>query len=146
MDIHHHKNNPLLKQHVIYSDRATFMRSPEIYASRCIISISDTEGELHAIQRLLIPLSCECILFVFQDVEDGEKDAFTEDDAKKIIHFVNNNRHANFLVHCFLGASRSAAVAKFIVDYLGLDDSDTANLKHYNKHVYNVLSSITSRE
>lgn len=146
MDYNLVKDNPLLKQHVIYCGRHAILRRPELCANRCVISISDTVPELIEMQELLTPMHWPSQTHRFLDVELGEQGAMANTTAASLVQFIEDYRDCNFLVHCFLGASRSAAVAKFIVEYLGLDDSDTANLNHYNKHVYNLLSSVTKVE
>lgn len=138
MDYNFVKDSPLLKQHVIYCARHDMLRNPHLWKTRAIISISDTCAEVNQMVEMLdeYDVNRHCTQF-------ADDDSMSETIAKFMISFIDHHKDDNFVVHCFLGASRSAAVAKFIVDYLGLDDSDTANLKHYNKHVYNVLSSLT---
>lgn len=135
------KDNPLLKQHVIYCGRHALLRDPDIARNRCLISISDTPAEWS--QMLDFHKANWTLRLLFADVEKDEPGCMSEIDAKRIIAFIENNRQQNFIVHCFIGTSRSAAIAKFIVEHLELDDSDTANLKYYNEYVYNTLKSLT---
>lgn len=135
------KTNPLLKQHVIYCGRHALLRDPDIARNRCLISISDTPAEWS--EMLDFHKADWSLRLLFSDVGEGETGCMSEIDAQRIIAFVETNRLHNFIVHCFIGTSRSAAIAKFIVEYLELDDSDTANLKYYNEHVYNTLKSLT---
>lgn len=58
--------------------------------------------------------------------------AFTEDQAKQIIKFVDANSDRDFLVHCSAGISRSGAVGAFILDYL---QGDKDHFKQYNSHI-----------
>lgn len=145
MDYNMVKDNPLLRQHVIHCGRHVVLRDPNICRNRAVISISDTSQEMTEIYDVLKPLDLDIRCFKFLDVGEGEEGAIAESTAHSIVQFIEDYRESNFLVHCFIGASRSAAIAKFIVEYLGLDDSDTANLKHYNEFVYNKLKSIELR-
>lgn len=48
--------------------------------------------------------------------------AFTEEQAKQVLEFVDNNKdRKQFIIHCSAGISRSGAVGTFINDYFGLD-------------------------
>lgn len=137
MDLISVASNPLIKQHVIYCGRHAFLNNPSLWKTRKVISISDNDDEYYQMCELLDDYDSMCIVFA-----DDDK-SFTEGDARWMISFINQfKENSNFVVHCFVGASRSAAVAKFIVEYLKLDDSDTANLKYYNEHVYNTLKSL----
>ena len=143
MDYNLVRNNPLIGRHVIYCSRSNILHDPLLWGTRAVISISDTEAEYQQMQDLFAEHDC-ALLLKFADVESfDEANSFDAHMAMAIKRFVDWHCNRSFVVHCFLGASRSAAVAKFLVGYLGLDDSDTGNLKHYNKLVYNVLSSIT---
>lgn len=142
MDYNFVKDNPLLKQHVIYCGRHAVLRDPDLTKTRVLISINDTVAEMRQIAELLANNPLNVYQFCFLDVEAGDVGAMDLSTAKSIVQYIEDCKDSNFLVHCFAGASRSAAVAKFIVEYLQLDDQGTANLKHYNKHVYNMLKSI----
>lgn len=141
MDLTLIKTNPLLKQHVVYCGRHALLRDPEIARNRVLISINDTHDEWS--EMLDFHYADHSLRLMFADVDSEEDGGLTLIQARQITAFIYRHIDRNFIVHCFAGASRSAAVAKFIVELLKLDDSDTANLKHYNEYVYNVLSSIT---
>lgn len=144
MDYNLVRNNPLIGRHVIYCSRSNIIHDPLLWGTRAIISISDTDAEYEQMQDLFEGYDSAMFL-KFADVESAdEADCFDARMARAIRRFVNWHHNKSIVVHCFAGASRSAAVAKFLVGYLGLDDSDTGNLKHYNKLVYNTLTSITS--
>jgi len=68
----------------------------------------------------------------FADIKS--KDKFTKNHAKLIIKwltsFENNDEITDVIVHCFAGASRSAAVAKFIAKKYNLKFDD--EYKFYN--------------
>lgn len=102
-----------------------------------IISINNTDDDL------LLPFfkdNHENVLNLFFDdvTEDLYNDDFlickamTEDDAKKIIEFIDRNKDRNFIVHCSAGISRSGAVGTFITEYL---EKDYKLFKEHNKHI-----------
>lgn len=65
------------------------------------------------------------ILWVkFDDVELSDKNAITDDDAKRIALFVNlvKDKVDRIVVHCDAGISRSSGVAGAIMKYLNGDD------------------------
>lgn len=69
---------------------------------------------------------------------------FDDGMADDVMRFVNDlpKNVVHLIVHCHAGISRSAAVAKSIVDLIPGFDWDTANLRDYrlyNKHVYRVM-------
>ena len=70
----------------------------------------------------------------------GASQLMTLDQATEIVTWVAE--HCNSLeaihVHCEAGQSRSAAVARFIGETLGLD-IDEADVRFANHHVYNLL-------
>ena len=61
---------------------------------------------------------------VFDDVEKGEANCITKQDAEKIVSFVKSldKSIANLIVQCELGQSRSAGVAAAISVMLNSDD------------------------
>lgn len=141
MDYNLIKTNPLLKQHVIYCGRYDLLRNVDFAKTRAVISINDTIDEMKEVVHALRDTTNHVHPFCFLDVGDGEDGAISLRQAEALVQCIEDYRDSNFLVHCFAGASRSAAVAKFIVEYLQLDDSDTTNLKYYNEYVYNMLKS-----
>ena len=62
----------------------------------------------------------------FDDVEKGEPNCITTEDAKKIVKFINtvNKDIEQIIVHCGAGVSRSAGVCAAIMKYLTGDDSE----------------------
>lgn len=110
-----------------------------------LISISDTEKEQNEVSNILSTNGySNVVTSVFKDDEFS----FTEKEAKPIVDFVElaykaGTRH--FVVHCFAGVSRSAAVAKFIHDYYGGDDMIMDSYTIYNKRVYRVLEEVYHR-
>lgn len=60
----------------------------------------------------------------FDDVEAGDLNAITEEDANKIVNFLNSvkDRVDMIVVHCEAGVSRSAGVCAAAMTILGHDD------------------------
>lgn len=76
-------------------------------------------------------------------VKDGHKfSAMTEEQAKKIFDFIENNLGKNFSIHCRAGISRSGAVCSFILHMY-----DDIYIQHFsemcrmrpNNHVFALL-------
>jgi predicted protein tyrosine phosphatase len=69
----------------------------------------------------------------FQDVNEGQRDQITEEDAMQIVAFVMDIKEAvnNLIVHCEAGVSRSAGVAAAIQKYLTGDDTSIFSDKRY---------------
>ena len=66
---------------------------------------------------------------------------FTEEDAMRIISFVQTHKDVESLVvHCYAGQSRSRAVAAFCTKLLTGKDSKYLGKTNYNTFVYDVLS------
>lgn len=94
-----------------------------------LISINDTSGIYS--KSWFNENHSNVLILYFDDVEkDMEKSptnkhdckAFTVEQAKKIIHFLNTNKdRTQFIVHCAAGISRSGSVGLFINDYFELD-------------------------
>jgi len=81
----------------------------------------------------------------FSPTNSGKIRAFTEEDAKNIIKFLDSNRHIKVLmIHCAAGISRSGAVGQFALDYLQGDKEFFAiNNKHIlpNAEVLRILNN-----
>lgn len=89
-----------------------------------IISISDSYDSwphFNKNQNIL-----RVLYLKFDDVEKGEPNCITSEDAKKIAKFVNslNKNTEQIIVHCGAGVSRSAGVCAAIMKYLTGDDSE----------------------
>lgn len=92
-----------------------------------IISISDIYAEniLEEHPAFVDNPQIENILYLnFNDVEEGEPFAITDEDGRKIADFVRNlsKTTEQILVHCGAGISRSAGVCAAIMKYLTGDD------------------------
>lgn len=79
---------------------------------------------------------CTDILYLwFDDVEEDNGCAFTDDDANDIIDFVKKNeKYDTLIVHCFGGVSRSQAVKHALIKCLGLPEQEKPFMM--NKYVY----------
>ena len=94
------------------------------------ICINDSSGEYYHDPLFLSSHSNVLTLF-FDDVENDLEmsptnhnmtRAFTEEDADKVINFLNcNKRIKTLLIHCAGGISRSGAVGTFALDYYKSD-------------------------
>lgn len=94
------------------------------------ICIHDTSGDYYA-SPLFRQEHHNVLNLSFDDVEEdlqvsptnkGMTRAFTENDAKKIIKFLDSNKSVEtIVVHCAGGISRSGAVGQFALDYLNGD-------------------------
>lgn len=109
-----------------------------------IISISDNVTELKEMEQhiYLHTNNSNKIMLAFQDVDHNDNGGMSNRQAKALFEFIKKNEGKTFLVHCFAGVSRSAAVAKFINDYYDLNDHVCNSYKIYNKLVYNKLNAL----
>lgn len=143
MDYRIHRENPFLNQHILTCGRHEIIRQAEnrpdpIWLGRAVISVNDmfTE-ELEIVQSVLVG-NDRLLTLVFAD----DHESFTLAHARAISDFVWKNHHSSFLVHCFIGASRSVAIAKWIAERLGIDDPELAAATSYNHHVYATLKGL----
>ena len=73
---------------------------------------------------------------------------FGADHAERIVAFLDKHKNAavDVVVNCEMGVSRSAAVANFVLEYLGLEQEPFAPPHHYpNPYVLEVLREAGSR-
>lgn len=135
---------------VAYMGRHEFVRTIKTYEENfddryAVISISDNETERLEIKtQVELHTNCNNGIFVaFADSDDT--DCINNKQAKEIVQFIADNEGKFFIVHCFAGVSRSAAVAKFINEYYDLGLVDLENYKIYNKKVKNRLDAFCHR-
>lgn len=105
------------------------------------ICINDSEGKYYHAPLFTQPHHNVLNLF-FDDVKNdleisptnpGKTRAFTEEDAKQVIKFLDKNKHIKvLLIHCAAGISRSGAIGQFALDYL---NGDRDHFKINNKHI-----------
>jgi len=107
-----------------------------------LISINDstTENNEMKVHIELETNNRNHICLAFQDVDHHDGTGISNRQAKKLFDFIKENEGKDFIVHCFAGVSRSAAVAKFINDYYDVQDLVLENYKIYNKLVYSKLN------
>lgn len=110
-----------------------------------LISINDTEEEQREINNIL---SANGYHGVVSSVFKDDEESFTRKEAEPIVDFIEleyNSGTRHFVVHCFAGISRSAAVAKFIHDYYVGDSIIMDYYTIHNKRVYRVLEETYHR-
>lgn len=110
--------------------------------------ISITEGD----HQVVFPVEHKSLLRLsFHDVDmlwsTSEYTTFSLVDARKILDFVEKIPDGEgLIVHCQAGISRSAGVAKFLIQHrdfkLRTDKYCNGNMDHYNSRVYGVLRSV----
>lgn len=119
-----------------FKKKAVPVLDPELHA---VISFSDNPREMEDI-RATIPKGVANFLCVAKDDEID----FSPSLAKEIIRFVKENSKKYFVIHCFAGVSRSAAVARWIE--LHLEKQLPLNLQNYslyNKHIFDTLERVS---
>jgi predicted protein tyrosine phosphatase len=117
------------------------------------ISINDTQGS-YSTSWFNSDHSNVLILW-FDDVEtdlqvsptNNQKcRAFTEEQGKKIIEFIEKNKdRKQIVVHCSAGISRSGAVGLFINDYFHLNHEEFRKINPWtspNAHVSRILNNL----
>lgn len=108
-----------------------------------MISINDTSDEFMISQMVLedegFVMNEDFILLMFDDCDSEE--GMSELQAKTVMKFINDNPLSDWLIHCYAGVSRSAAIAKFINEYLkaGIKYLEDYNL--HNRRVYGMLQN-----
>ena len=111
------------------------------FTNYAFVCINDFSGDYYH-NPLFIMSHHNVINLFFDDVKDdfelsptnkGVTKAFTEDMAKKLVKFLDDNKHVKVLmVHCAAGISRSGAVGQFALDYL---NGDKEFFKINNSHI-----------
>lgn len=122
---------------VMFMSRSEFKRNiPNITDSYAVISLNDTAKEQQEIAQKTGE-KCPILALV---VKDNDID-FSNEQAEEICKFVHANKDKLFLIHCFAGVSRSAAVARWIeFELYGELSPRLKNYSVYNKHIFNVLN------
>lgn len=118
--------------------------------------ISITEPGRRANLNLADPLSVIRLEFDDHDPNDKTNELmsegyyddqilFTEEQAQKIIKFVEENSQAkNLYVHCWAGISRSRAVVMALREHFGMDMNPISQWESANKHVYRIMQETLS--
>lgn len=126
---------PIQKIHFMSRKNAEMMPGhPQV----AVIAIGDPGSE----PSVLSPTFGAIHRLEFNDVDTNEKNQYVLFDkplAHKVWEYLENLPEGvdTLVVHCHLGVSRSAAVAKAIAQYLQLDYPEHYSL--YNKHVFQVM-------
>jgi len=112
----------------------SFSEHHEIIA---VISISDCDKDYPHLENNPyndIVYKCKCH---FDDVDDGEDNCITYDDALKIASFVFSvkDKADLLIVHCEAGISRSAGVAAAIMKFIDDDDTPIFDDHHYRPNM-----------
>lgn len=135
---------------VMFAGRYAFIKELEnsgslLNDSYALISINDTVKEEKIIHDAVSKngVTSNIISVIFQDTDDS--DCISLEQAKQISQFVFDNEGKTFIVHCFAGISRSAAVAKFIDEYYDIKDPVLENYTIYNKMVKQKLDTLAYR-
>ena len=73
----------------------------------CAISISDPDDPKHVLDG-----TADNVL----NVDFGDDDSMTAEQAEQIVDFINRNIGKNFYIHCSAGKSRSQGVVRYMLD------------------------------
>ena len=113
------------------------------FISHAFISINDSSGEYY--NKAIFHRNHHNVLTLWFDdvIVDNEPSptnqapdtkAFSKEQAKQIIEFVNENQNAKgFIIHCAAGISRSGAVGQWIID---LFEGDQGKFERTNPHIF----------
>lgn len=84
-----------------------------------IISITDVESNPNVFNRKVKNGIVAILPLQFDDVNRGQKNCITQEDAKKICDFLRRyeGQYDHIIVHCEAGKSRSAGVGAAILKY-----------------------------
>ena len=74
--------------------------------------------------------------FVIYSNDADERDLMSEEDARKVVQFVNLHVEKHIIVHCDAGISRSAGVGAAISKYVSGDDSAFFNSGRYYPNMW----------
>lgn len=109
---------------------------------RALISINNDSEELHQVARHLgLPRPSPKRMFVHLSIFPDDDRGMESRVALSMFDFIKNNQDKNIYVHCEMGVSRSAAVAKFIQDQYGHVNPNLKGYSIYNKRVYRQLQA-----
>lgn len=126
-------------------DFKKLLRDNYVNENVSVVSISDTiheEKEMGMNLSFFGILPEKSFLTHFPDNERG----IDKHVAKELVDFIKAQGDTNFIVHCFMGISRSAAVAKFINEYYDMGDIVLNTYAGYNRQVYNSLNAVIGKD
>lgn len=149
-----------------YQMKKLLSKHPDKIENLAIISINDSKKEAQEMDRLLkgrcFHISCfadkDKIKFTNEFLTSNlprvveemdtynamENESYQEinlHEAVGIIDFIDKNRDKSFLIHCFMGISRSAAVAKYADKALSISSPQLKYYDSYNSGIYQFLVS-----
>lgn len=118
-----------------YDIKTALRKNSPLLSGAAIISINDTDKELEEMRGLIGKRPA--LFLKFKDDIKGE--VITQEQCKAINDFIRKHRDKPFVVHCFAGISRSAAIAIHINNLLERGDATLLQYRSYNSEVLKVL-------
>ena len=121
----------------------------ELSDTYAIISIQDTHTEGFGVKFCENEFCKGALTLYFDDIVKEVEGAvlFTEEQAERIIEFIQNHKYVDTLViHCYAGQSRSRAVAAFAVKMLGGNNTKYFQTGSPNLHVYETLEHVWTQK
>jgi len=119
--------------------------NPLISTKLAYVSISDTKREKREIEYLFIFTEIDPYSYITLSFPDNEQ-GIPSDEAQRLVAFIKAHPDKDFIVHCFMGISRSGAVAKFINEYYDMNDVILNTYTGYNRQVYNSLNAVIGKD
>jgi len=119
--------------------------NPLISTKLAYVSISDTEREQGEIESLFTFTEIDPYSYITLSFPDNEQ-GIPSDEAQRLVDFIKSHPDKDFIVHCFMGISRSGAVAKFINEYYDMNDVILNTYTGYNRQVYNSLNAVIGKD
>jgi hypothetical protein len=119
--------------------------NPLISTKLAYVSISDTNHEQGEIESLFTFTEIDPYSYITLSFPDND-DGIPSDEAQRLVDFIKKHPDKDFIVHCFMGISRSGAVAKFINEYYDMNDVILNTYTGYNKQVYNSLNAVIGKD
>jgi protein tyrosine/serine phosphatase len=119
--------------------------NPLISTKLAYVSISDTEHEKEEVELLFSETDIDKELYITTQFPDND-DGIPSDEAQRLVDFIKKHPDKDFIVHCFMGISRSGAVAKFINEYYDMNDVILNTYTGYNRQVYNSLNAVIGKD
>ena len=116
-----------------------------IHNKLAYISISDTKREQGEIESLFTFTEIDPYAYITLSFPDND-DGIPSNEAQRLVDFIKSHPDKDFIVHCFMGISRSGAVAKFINEYYDMNDVILNTYTGYNKQVYNSLNAVIGKD
>jgi len=110
-----------------------------------LISVSDTIYEQNEIEQFIAFAGIPPDRYIALNFPDNSRGINTW-DAKRLVEFIKRSGRGDFIVHCFMGISRSGAIAKFIDEFYEMNDPLLENYTIYNKQVYNSLNAVIGND